>query len=236
MPMNDIHIRENIFSPIPLRELSQNMKKKHDRWLPVVNELIDSFIKSNGEKFASLNDMFIRAMEAELNIYTFTNEDYIKLQKDLDDLDKRFSHINDFISKLSTEEFRKMIITKYFRTVKILRKEASHVRNDLLQKEVWNENDGIIYTYYALLCNVLSVLVTNLEDASEKDVTKLIQLISIVSIVYGSVILAYQQDKLRPEVLIERMAELSAFSDIPAVKTSKKINKALESSRKVPVL
>lgn len=234
--MSNVSLSENIFSPLPLKELSQNMKKKHDRWLPVVNELFDDFIKSNGDKFASLYDLFIKAMEAELDIYTFTNRDYLKFQKNMDELDKRFSHVHEFISKLSPEEFKKMMTTKYFRTVKILKRNAVTLRNDLLQKDVWNENDGIIYTYYMSLSHVLSVLVTELDEASPEDGVDLIPLISIISIVYGAVILAYLQDKLKPEVLIERLSELATFSDIPPVKTSKKIREVLKNSRKVPVI
>jgi hypothetical protein len=86
------------------------------------------------------------------------------------------------------------------------------------------------------LSHVLSVLVTELDEASPEDGVDLIPLISIISIVYGAVILAYLQDKLKPEVLIERLSELATFSDIPPVKTSKKIREVLKNSRKVPVI
>lgn len=233
--MNNVSLSENIFNPVPLKELSNRMKKRHDKWLPIVNELFDQFIVSNGNKFQSLNDIIIKEMEEKLNIYTMTTEDYTRFQKELEDLDKRFAIVNEFISKLSPQEFKEMITSKYFRTAKILKRSAANLRAYLLEKDVWNENDGLIYTYYMSLSQVISKLVTELEESSTEDGNQLIPAIAIISLVYGSVVIAYTQDKLKPEVLIERLSELATFSDIPSLKTSKKVRKVLEMSRKVPV-
>jgi hypothetical protein len=229
-------LSENIFNPIPLKELSNKMKKRHDKWLPIVNDLFDEFMISNGDKFTSLNDIIIKEMEKELDIYTMTTEDYKNFQKELEDLDKRFAHVNEFISKLSPDEYKSMITSKYFRAAKILKKSAASLREDLLQKEVWNENDGLIYTYYVILSRVISNLVTKLEESSAEEGNKLIPTIGLVSLVYGSVVIAYLQDKLKPEVLIERLSELATFSNIPNIKTSTKVKKVLKRSRKVPVI
>jgi hypothetical protein len=232
--MAELNFQENIFTPYPLKELSKDLKKKHSKWSPVVRKMINEYVKTSGEGFSRFSDLLIKLMEDDLDIYNFTKEDEDELKREFENIDKSFKHISVLLDEMSEHEQKKLWVDKYDSTVKTLYKLRSQFLKSLLSKELWKETDSLILTYYDYLISTMSDLTRKIDESHTEDANKLMTIASVVSLVYGSVLLAYDRDKLKTEVLVERLSELSAYSEPLNFKVNKKVKSALENSKNIP--
>lgn len=232
--MGELIFQENIFAPYPLKELSKDLKKKHNKWSPIVDKMVSEYVKMNGDGFLRISDLLIKLMEADLNIYNFTKEDEETLQTEFENIDKDFKHISVLMDEISLDEQKEMWIKKYDTIVNSLYKLRPQFLKSLLSKEIWQETDSLILTYYNYLISTMSNLTQKIDDSTTEETKKLMPLISVIPLVYGSVLLAYTREKLKKEVLVERLSELSAFTEPLNFRKSTKVKKALENSRDIP--
>lgn len=232
--MGELNFQGNIFTPYPLKELSKDLKKKHNKWGPIVDKMVNEYVKMNGDGFLRISDLLIKLMEADLNIYNFTKENEETLRTEFENIDKNFKRISVLMDEISLDEQKEMWMDKYETTIKTLYKLRSQVLKSLLSKEIWQETDSLILTYYNYLISTMSNLTQKIDESTTEETKKLMPLISVIPLVYGSVILAYTREKLKKEVLVERLSELSAFTEPLNFRKSKKVKNALENSRNIP--
>jgi uncharacterized protein YeaO (DUF488 family) len=233
--MDSIVLKENLFIPYPLKELSQKLRKEQSTKRKIVDQLLDEYVKSNGEKHSHLNELLIRFTESDLNINNITKEDTKSFQDELENLDKNFVHIDTFLHDLTESEYVEIIKEKFQHSVEGLTQFKTRLYKELLDRDVWEENDTLIFTYCNTLVGLLKKLSMELNHSSIGEALKLIPKLGLILVIYSAVVLAYLKGNLKVDVLIARMSELQSFSDLSMVRTSKKVKNALEKSRKVAI-
>jgi len=231
--MANFILDENIFVPIPLMQMKKYLKKKHSRWTATADDLFSQYVRKTGSGFREMADLVFRETEIRGNIYDFSDSDSSNLQESINEIDHRFAEISEFISTLKMSETKTIMVACYDRTVKILWDNRSNVLRDKLDKEVFTETDTLFYSYFNMFINVMSRMVIDLTHEDVKRSRNLISMIGMVSVVYGSVILAYTEGVLKYDVLLERMADLSTFSGTFNIGTSRRIRKAIDASKNV---
>ena len=231
--MANFILDENIFVPIPLMQMKKYLKKRHSRWTATADDLFSQYVHKTGSGFSEMADLMFRETEIQGNIYDFSNSNSANLQESINEIDQRFAEISEFISTLKMSETKTIMVACYDRTVKILWDNRSNVLRDMLEKEVFTETDTLFYSYFNMFINVMSRMVIDLTHEDVKRSKNLISMIGMVSVVYGSVILAYTEGVLKYDVLLERMADLSTFSGTFNIGTSRRIRKAINASKNV---
>ena len=231
--MANFILDENIFVPIPLMQMKKYLKKRHSRWTATADDLFSQYVQKTGSGFSKMADLMFRETEIKGNIYDFSDSDSSNLQESINEIDHRFAEISEFISTLKMGKTKKIMVSCYDRTVKILWDNRSNVLRDMLDKEIWIEMDTLFYSYFNMFINVMSRMVIDLTHEHVKRSRNLISMIGMVSVVYGSVILAYTEGVLKYDVLLERMADLSTFSGTFNIGTSRRIRRAIDASKNV---
>lgn len=194
---------------------------------PLIDRMVEDYVKSNGKGFRRMNSLFLKLMEAEIDLYQVTQNDIDELNKEIKVLDNQFKTVYSLIEDLDPSEIRQLWIEKYENNIRLLNQAKGEVLEDLKSKELWNPVDSLFLSYYISYISVLEKLVEEVSSSKTDDFKRVATMADMFAAVYGSVIIGYMSDEVRVEVLINRLSELSTYSQAGFLKLSNKVHKVL---------
>ncbi|MEM3449873.1 MAG: hypothetical protein QXV17_13560 [Candidatus Micrarchaeaceae archaeon] len=218
----------------PLRELERKLHKKRHSQTAIIKKLIDDFVKENGPGYTRLNELLIKMMEADLNIYEFSNEDIRNFKNEMEKMDKKFKYIDKIMSQLSASERKEVWLDKYNRLAEATSKKIPIIREFLIEKEEPTEIDYMFFSYYLYFVKMVETFVHQMKRLNEKKFDELLPVINIATILYGPLLVAYTQGKLKREVLMERLSELAIFTEPTQHSIRNSVKPLLKSIEGVP--
>ena len=218
---------QNYALPLPLIPLRKNLRKKHSKMWPLIDRLVEDYVKSNGDGFRKMNSLILKLMEAEIDLYMVTQNDLDELNKEIKRLDDKFKTVYSVIEELNPSEIMQLWIENYENNIRLLNRAKSEVLESLKSKEFWSPVDSLFLSYYTLYVSVLEKLVEELVSSKIDDFKKIGTMVGMFAAVYGSVIVGYMNNDLKPEVLINRLSEMSTYAQAGYIKSSRKVEHAL---------
>lgn len=230
----DITFKNDIALVFPLKELERSLQKKHSSQGPLVEKLIDEFVTENGPGYFKLTDLLLKMMEADLNIYEFTKDDIEDLKSQINNLDKKFGYIDKIMDRMPKRERRDLWLDRYNNIMTLLSKKTSLVHDFLISKQDPNEVDILFFSYYLNFVRLTGNLTQKIKEADEENFEKILPVINIVMLLYAPLLVGYTNQRLKKEVLIERLSELSIFNDSMPHKIKRSIRPLLDISEGIP--
>ncbi len=221
-------LKDQMFFPIPLLELSKKMKGKHLNMRPVVDALIADYIRANGKGFLKLNQLLMKMMEGVEDLYSFTKEDEKELEKELKELDVRFKPVMDTIKELAWSEQKNLFVDNFNNLSLLMRKMKDSMHEKLLKKEEPEEMDFGMYSYLLYFTAVLEVLTDLLAESNKDEFERKLAIANLTAVLYGTLITSYYQGNLKIELLRERLGDLTIFTEPVYRKTSRKVRDVLK--------
>ncbi|MCL4479974.1 MAG: hypothetical protein M1113_00595 [Candidatus Thermoplasmatota archaeon] len=232
--MTTADVRDNLFIPLPLASLSKDLRRQHLSLRPIVDKLIDDYVKESGKGFAKLNELLEKLMEDELDLNSITEADRKEFEAELEKIDKRFQPVLKTIWQLNWNERRDLFLEQGEALSTVLRKTRSGLLKDLKKKSTLTREDYIFYSYFVHFVPMLDILTDMLDASNKENVDARITVLSMFLLIYGPVITSYFQGKLRLEVLAERLSEIATIIEPIDRKISSKIKKALDDIEDIP--
>ena len=97
-----------------------------------------------------------------------------------------------------------------------------------------NEVDILFFSYYLNFVRLTGNLTQKIKEADEENFEKILPVINIVMLLYAPLLVGYTNQRLKKEVLIERLSELSIFNDSMPHKIKRSIRPLLDISEGIP--
>lgn len=231
---SEITFKNDIAFIFPLRELERKLHKKHSTQRPLVEKLINDFVTENGSGYIMLTELLLKAMEADLNIYEFTKDDIEDFKTQINNLDKKFKYIDRIMDQLPKKEKWELWLDRYNNLTELLSKRTYLVRDYLISKENPNEVDVLFFSYYLHFVRLMGVLTQEIRKLNENEFEHIVPTLNIAMMLYAPLLIGYTNQKLKKEVLIDRLSELAIFNEPMPHKTKRSIKPLLEISERIP--
>ena len=223
-----IGVNDQMFFPLPLRELSESMRKKRPDMCPLVDALIEDYVKVNGTGFLRVNDLLMKKLEESFDLYSFTKSDEEELEFELKKIDFRFKPVLDIMRELSWDEKKRLFVDNFNNLSLNLRKVRDSLHDEFLERKQLYSKDYAINSYFLYFIAMLDLFSDALEESNKDGFTKKLAITNMAAVTYGTVITSYFQGNLKEEILRERLGELASYTDPLYRKQSRKVKKALE--------
>ncbi len=230
--------RDNIFLPYPLNQLSRKLRKEQSNFRPVIDSLIDNYVKESGEGYLKVNDLFLKLLEdEENNLQTFNRHDDDELKIELERIDKGFQPAFKLIEELSWNQKKELFLDNFEFLAKVLREMRIKHLEWLKEKEEPKQIDYLMYTYLSHLNSLMEFVAAKVREAGKEEMDQSIFIGVWSTVIYGSLVTAYFSGKLKEDVLLKRASEIAVAFEPSYRKINKRVRKALEDvSDTVPVI
>ena len=190
-----------------------NLAKGHriSYWRKIEAE-IEVIARDNRKEIVDLlGNSIIKAMDEDVRLGNIS-EDTLKEVKDkIEYLNSKFKYVNEYFESLDSYEQRSLLLPFIEKEINSLIKYKEKFRAIVTSKEAWDSNDSLIYSYYLLYLENLTIWRNYLKKASRDSIGGRLNILKGLAFVYKPILVAYMLNKQFPNgLLIRRIAELRA--------------------------
>jgi len=226
--------------PYPILQIHKRAELNHINYKRIIDQLIKEYMNENTPQIEKIYDYVFELMEYDINLEKPSKEFMEKFYKHLEEVDSKLKYVNQFLEDLAKNKIieLKEIWLKYFEdSINIYEKIKSYIKENLIKKEGWDQFDSLMYTYIDVYILNLKRIYKELYPKNNKEeILKNIYSASFFVLIYNTVIYAYFKGKLKLDILLNRLAELTSSTEIPTEHIDKKSIDILNEISTIPPL
>ena len=205
-------ITEELMFQLPFRQISDLAKKNRVPDWRMIQKEIEILAENNKDDVVNfLANSMLKAITEEVTLGSVSETTIEEIKNKMGYLNSKFSHLDAYFNGLSHDDQRKLLVSFVEKEISSLTKNKDRFRVLVTSKSDWNLNDGLIYSYYLLYLDTMTVCRIALKNASQYTLNSRLNVIKTLLFAYKPILLAYLLGKSFPnKVLVKRIAELRA--------------------------
>ena len=215
---------------IKIFDFAKNQRAPHWREIGAEVKIIARDNRAEIEDL--LGNAMIKAMTEDVNLGNISDDTLKEIKDKIEYLNSKFKYVNDYFESLGVYDQRNLLLPFIEKEINSLIKFKDKFKIIITSKEKWNLNDSLMYSYYLLYLDNISIWRMSLKKAPRENIGGRINILKSLIFIYKPLLVAYMLNKKLPnEIVIRRIAELRAGINPRGVYFAKpeidKINQAI---------
>ena len=204
-----MEFQEMLLMPLPLGELRDRAKKKHDITIYRNIERLINDVKNDQRLIDEIGDLMQEALQEE----TIESGMYQKIFDRSETIVRALRVIADYMNKLSQSERNYVWVSFFKNWLELVTKKKQELLADILAKEDWSEVDALFKGYYDLYILFIRRFYEDITNRGKFN--RYLVFNSLFK--FNAVIYAYLKKELNAETMIKNMAELATTVDLKEI-------------------
>lgn len=205
-------VTEELMYQLPFKQILEFARINRAPNFKVMYKEIQTIVDGNNEEILSfMLDSVLKATVEEVTLGSVTDSTLDEIKDKIDYINSKFGHVDAYFNSLNLNDQKRLLLSFIEKEIKFLINNKDNFRALVAAKVKWDSNDALIYSYYLLYLDAMSVWRRELKRASRYTIGGRLNTIKALLLVYKPLLLAYISNREFPnKVLVKKIAELRA--------------------------